>query len=58
MSLNNVPFFEYPRLWADDKEEFLSRLCMKQGSSADCWKQPGAEIYKYSAQVFYEHEFD
>ena len=24
MSLNNVPFFEYPRLWADDKEEFLS----------------------------------
>jgi|TARA_B100001971_G_C18229380_1_gene562888 AmmeMemoRadiSam system protein B/AmmeMemoRadiSam system protein A len=49
-----------PQVWGQlpDKEEFLSRLCMKQGSSADCWKQPGAEIYKYSAQVFYEHEFD
>ncbi|CAB5502368.1 Pleiotropic regulatory protein [uncultured Gammaproteobacteria bacterium] len=24
MSLPNVPFFEYPRLWSDDREEFLS----------------------------------
>ena len=21
--MRNVPFFEYPRLWSDDKEEFL-----------------------------------
>ena len=24
MSLRNVPFFEYPRLWSDDKEDLLS----------------------------------
>jgi hypothetical protein len=24
MSLQNVPFFEYPRLWSDDRKEFLS----------------------------------
>ena len=24
MSLKNVPFFEYPRLWSDDREELLS----------------------------------
>ena len=24
MSLKNVPFFEYPRLWSDDREDFLS----------------------------------
>ena len=23
MSLRNVPFFEYPRLWSDDKEDLL-----------------------------------
>jgi len=24
MELKNVPFFEYPRLWSDDREDFLS----------------------------------
>ena len=24
MILRSVPFFEYPRLWSDDREEFLS----------------------------------
>ena len=24
MLLKNVPFFEYPRLWSDDREDFLS----------------------------------
>jgi hypothetical protein len=24
MSLQNVPFFEYPRLWSNDRKEFLS----------------------------------
>ena len=23
MSIKNVPFFEYPRLWLDDREDFL-----------------------------------
>ena len=34
MSLNNVPFFEYPRLWADDKEEFLSIIDNESSSGS------------------------
>lgn len=49
-----------PQVWKQlpDKEEFLSRLCMKQGSIADCWKDPNVKIYKYAGQVFYESEFE
>ena len=24
MTIKNVPFFEYPRLWTDDREDLLS----------------------------------
>jgi hypothetical protein len=49
-----------PQVWKQlpDKEEFLSRLCMKQGSMPNCWKEPNVKIYKYSADVFYEKEFE
>lgn len=49
-----------PQVWKQlpDKEEFLSRLCMKQGSIPDCWKDPNVKLYKYAGQVFYESEFE
>jgi AmmeMemoRadiSam system protein B/AmmeMemoRadiSam system protein A len=44
-----------PQVWEQlpDKEEFLTSLCHKQGSSGDCWKK-GAEVEVYRAQVFEE----
>jgi len=46
-----------PQVWEQlpDKEEFLTSLCRKQGSSGDCWKS-GAEVEVYRAQVFEEKE--
>lgn len=47
-----------PQVWKQlpQKEEFLSRLCLKGGGRADCWKDPKTEIYIYRAQVFSEEE--
>jgi AmmeMemoRadiSam system protein A len=37
------------------KEEFLSQLCsQKAGLSADAWKDPGIELYTFTANVFSE----
>ncbi len=46
-----------PQVWGQipGKEQFLSSLCQKQGSRADCWKV-GAEVEVYGAQVFAEKE--
>jgi len=45
-----------PQVWnmLPEKEEFLSRLCMKQGSHPECWKEKDVEIYTYQAFVFHE----
>ena len=45
-----------PQVWDQlpDKDDFLSRLCTKQGSPADCWKKPDVKIDVYRAQVFEE----
>ncbi len=45
-----------PQVWDSipDKEEFLSQLCMKQGSPSNCWQIPGVEIQTYQAFVFHE----
>jgi len=45
-----------PQVWDSlpDKNQFLSQLCLKQYSPADCWTKPGAEIYTYQAFVFHE----
>ena len=53
---NNKQSTYLPQVWEQlpDKEGFLSRLCLKQGSPEDCWKSPNVDIYKYSAQVFSE----
>jgi uncharacterized protein len=37
------------------KEEFLSQCCGgKAGLAADAWKQPGTEVYLFTAEVFGE----
>jgi len=48
-----------PVVWEQlpDKEEFLSRLCEKQGSGPDCWKLEGTVIETYQAQEFHEQGF-
>lgn len=45
-----------PQVWEQlpDKELFLSSLCQKQGSPADCWQQPDVRIDTYQANVFHE----
>lgn len=45
-----------PQVWEQlpDPVEFLSRLCMKAGAQADCWKDPETLIYTYHAQEFAE----
>ncbi len=45
-----------PQVWESltDKEEFLTRLCMKQSSPPDCWRRPGLEVETYQAFVFDE----
>ena len=44
-----------PQVWKifENKEEFLSNLCLKAGANIDCWKKK-AEIYVYEAEVFEE----
>jgi len=38
-----------------DKEEFLSYCCAhKAGLAADAWKEPGTEVYLFTAEVFGE----
>lgn len=45
-----------PQVWQQipDREEFLSQLCLKQGSESDCWTMPETKIYTYQALVFHE----
>jgi len=45
-----------PQVWEQlpNKELFLSSLCQKQGSPADCWQQPYVKVYTYNAFVFHE----
>ncbi len=45
-----------PQVWKQlpKKEDFLSRLCVKGGARADCWKDSSTQIYCYQAKVFAE----
>lgn len=45
-----------PIVWKQipDKQDFLSNLCIKGQMEADCWKDPGTEIYVYTAEDFAE----
>ncbi|MBD3389200.1 MAG: AmmeMemoRadiSam system protein B [Candidatus Altiarchaeales archaeon] len=46
-----------PVVWEQlpDKEEFLSHLCLKQGSPANCWRT--SEVLTYQAQEFHQEGF-
>jgi AmmeMemoRadiSam system protein A len=45
-----------PQVWEQlpNKEQFLSQLCLKQGSPPNCWTKEDVEIYTYQAFVFGE----
>ncbi len=38
------------------RNEFLAHTCLKAGLPPDAWRDPGTEIYNFSAQVFGEEE--
>lgn len=48
-----------PSVWDElnDPVEFLSRLCMKQGSPSDCWKEPEMRISTYGSVYFSDKDF-
>jgi len=45
-----------PKVWEDipSPVDFLSRLCVKQGSPTDCWRRTGIVLYRYGAYDFGE----
>ena len=47
-----------PRVWEhfQEKEEFLSSLCIKGGMEPDCWQDNKTEVQTYQAFVFEEHK--
>jgi AmmeMemoRadiSam system protein A len=49
-----LPQVAYERGWS--REEFLQETCYKAGLPPDAWKEPGAEIYSFEAEVFHEAE--
>ena len=46
-----------PQVWEQlpDKTEFLEQLCLKQGSSKNCWKDTNTVVEIYHAQIFGEN---
>jgi AmmeMemoRadiSam system protein A len=49
-----------PQVWDDlpDPVQFLSRLCLKQGSPANCWQDKETVLYRYGAFEFGEQKND
>ncbi|MBW1895808.1 MAG: AmmeMemoRadiSam system protein A, partial [Deltaproteobacteria bacterium] len=47
-----------PQVWAQlpDKEQFLQRLCIKGGMSAQAWQNPETKVQVYQAEVFGEKD--
>lgn len=37
-----------------DTPQFLAGICCKAGAGPDAWKQPGARLYRFEAEVFGE----
>lgn len=40
-----------------DKKTFLEHVCLKAGLPLDCYKDPSAKIYLFTAEVFKESEY-
>jgi AMMECR1 domain-containing protein len=49
-----------PQVWDDipDPVMFLSRLCLKQNSPANCWMDRETILYRYGAYEFGEEKKD
>jgi len=49
-----------PQVWESlpGKQEYLTRLCVKGGMPAECWRDPETEVSTYAATVFHERERD
>lgn len=47
-----------PSVWEDlpDPNDFLTRLCRKQGSPGQCWREPSAKISTYGSIHFTEDD--
>ena len=45
-----------PQVWnkVPEVELFLEMLCKKMGSAADCWKEPGIQVFTYQVEKFQE----
>jgi AmmeMemoRadiSam system protein B/AmmeMemoRadiSam system protein A len=39
-----------------DRQTFLEQTCIKAGLHATCWKEDNTDIFKFTAEVFGEHE--
>ena len=42
--------------WGWDRDEFLKHLCMKAGLPPGSHTQPGARLFRFTAEVFGERE--
>jgi AmmeMemoRadiSam system protein A len=49
-----------PSVWEDlpDPNQFLERLCRKQGSPGDCWRHPSTKLSVYGSIKFAEKDKD
>ena len=45
-----------PQVWnkVPEVELFLEMLCKKMGSAAECWKEPGIQVFTYQVEKFQE----
>ncbi len=44
--------------WGFDREEFLRQTCFKAGLGPEEWKDKGAKVWKFTAQIFSESELE
>ncbi len=59
LSYNGKRSTYLPQVWEDipNPVNFLSQLCLKQGSPSNCWQDRSAKLYRYGALEFSEpHE--
>ena len=45
---------QVPIEWGWDEEEFLAQTCWKAGLPPDCWLDPEAKVYRFTAEIFEE----
>ncbi len=48
---------QVPVEWGWNLQEYLRQICRKAGLPPDTWKKPGVKLYRFTATVFSEKEF-